>query len=146
MLGQLDVMKAFLVAQPGAHRIRGPHSISLLAHARMGGAPARSVLELLESLGDVEDKPVPLSPEEAASLTGTFAIRPKPEPNGASRRRHEAVSQQPDVFVYTAAQLDTQGLHVEATFLSRRTGFLSSRCAFRPNTFRSESENAGYDG
>jgi hypothetical protein len=79
MLGQLDVVKAFLVAQPGAHRIRGPHSISLLAHARMGGASARPVLELLESLGDVEDKPVPLSPEEAASLTGTFEFGRSPD-------------------------------------------------------------------
>src|SRR6478672_3082794 len=32
MLGQLDTVKAFLAAQPGAQRIAGPHSISLLAH------------------------------------------------------------------------------------------------------------------
>ncbi len=34
MLGHLEVVKAFITAQPGVQRIRGPHSISLLAHAR----------------------------------------------------------------------------------------------------------------
>jgi hypothetical protein len=34
MLGQLDVVKALIQAQPGAQRIPGPHSISLLAHAK----------------------------------------------------------------------------------------------------------------
>src|SRR5258708_15562242 len=38
MLGQLDVVKTFVTAQPGVQRIRGPHSISLLAHAKNGGA------------------------------------------------------------------------------------------------------------
>jgi hypothetical protein len=43
MLGQLDTVKAFLAAQPGAQRIPGPHSISLLAHAKAGGAAAAPV-------------------------------------------------------------------------------------------------------
>src|SRR5882762_4889020 len=34
MLGQLDVVKAFVAAAPGVQRIRGPHSITLLAHAK----------------------------------------------------------------------------------------------------------------
>lgn len=33
MLGHLEVIKAFVAAQPGVQRIRGPHSISLLAHS-----------------------------------------------------------------------------------------------------------------
>src|SRR5947209_11223051 len=41
MLGQLEVVKAFVAAQPAVVRIRGPHSISLLAHARKGGEAAR---------------------------------------------------------------------------------------------------------
>jgi hypothetical protein len=52
MLGQLEVVKAFVSAQPGAQRIRGPHSISLLAHAHAGGEAARSVFEYLQALGD----------------------------------------------------------------------------------------------
>ncbi len=38
MLGQLDVVKAFVAAAPGVQKIRGPHGISLLAHARNGGS------------------------------------------------------------------------------------------------------------
>ncbi|HZV87777.1 MAG TPA: hypothetical protein VFF95_09535 [Candidatus Binatus sp.] len=72
MLGQLEVVKAFLAAQPGAQRIRGPHSISLLAHAKAGGEPARPVFDFLESLGDAgADTPVPL-PADAEALKGTY--------------------------------------------------------------------------
>ena len=39
MLGQLEVVKAFVTAQPGVQAVRGPHSISLLAHAFYGRSP-----------------------------------------------------------------------------------------------------------
>src|SRR5215467_8144852 len=52
MLGQLDVVKAFVAASPGVQRITGPHSFSLLMHAKAGGAAAVPVAEYLESLGD----------------------------------------------------------------------------------------------
>lgn len=77
MLGQVDVVKALVAAHPGAQRIRGPHGISLLAHARMGGQAARSVFDLLQSLGGADnDPPVPLPGGEAASLTGTYVFGP----------------------------------------------------------------------
>ena len=44
MLGQLDVVKAFVAASPGAQRIRGPHGITLLSHAKAGGAAAAEVV------------------------------------------------------------------------------------------------------
>ena len=75
MLGQLETVKAFLTAEPGAHRVPGPHSISLLAHARMGGEAARPVFELLKSLpGADTDPPVPLTDEETAALVGTYVF------------------------------------------------------------------------
>ncbi|MFZ0819558.1 MAG: hypothetical protein WAM91_05780 [Candidatus Acidiferrales bacterium] len=75
MLGQLDVVKAFIAAQPGAQHIQGPHSISLLAHARMGGQTAHPVLDFLQSLGDADmDAPVSLPDGEAAALTGTYVF------------------------------------------------------------------------
>jgi hypothetical protein len=75
MLGQLEVVKAFVAAQPGVQRIRGPHSISLLAHARMGGEAARSVFEFLQSLGDADaDAPVSLSDTDSAALVGTYVF------------------------------------------------------------------------
>ena len=75
MLGQLDVVKAFVAAQPGAQRIRGPHSISLLSHASMGGEAARPVFEFLQSLGDADwDPPIPLPDAEASRLVGTYVF------------------------------------------------------------------------
>jgi hypothetical protein len=83
MLGQLDVVKAFIAAQPGAQRIRGPHSISLLAHARFGGTQARGVLEyLLQSLGDADGPQlVPLSDADQAAVKGIYVFG-----RGASQR------------------------------------------------------------
>jgi hypothetical protein len=75
MFGQLEVMKALVAAQPGIQHVRGPHSISLLAHARMGGEAARPVFEFLESLGDADSEPpVPLTAKDAASLVGTYLL------------------------------------------------------------------------
>ena len=75
MLGQLEVVKAFVAAQPGCQRIAGPHSISLLAHAKNGGAPAEPVLRYLESLGDAgSPSAVPISAEELSSLAGIYVF------------------------------------------------------------------------
>jgi hypothetical protein len=79
MFGQLDVVKAFVAAQPGVKRIRGPHSISLLAHAKAGGQAARSVFEFLQSLGDADSDPeAPLSEKERAPLLGTYIFGSRP--------------------------------------------------------------------
>jgi hypothetical protein len=75
MLGQLDVVKAFVAASPGIQRIPGPHSISLLAHARAGGPPAGAVRQYLEALGDADGQPsAPITDAETATLTGTYVF------------------------------------------------------------------------
>jgi hypothetical protein len=50
MLGQLDVVRAFVQSTPASRNIAGPHGIPLIAHARAGGDPAREVVKYLESL------------------------------------------------------------------------------------------------
>lgn len=75
MLGQLGIVKGFLAAHPGAQTIRGPHSISLLAHARVGGAAAGAVFELLQSLPDSDtEAPVALPEAETTVLVGTYVF------------------------------------------------------------------------
>ena len=75
MLGQLEVVKAFLAAHPGAQRIRGPHGIALLAHARLGGEGARPVFDYLQALGDAgPDALVALSDSDADALKGTYVF------------------------------------------------------------------------
>jgi len=78
MLGQLDVVKAFVAASPGVQRTRGPHGITLLAHARAGKEPAAAVARYLEALGDA-DPSYPLAPlDEAqrAALVGAYRFGP----------------------------------------------------------------------
>lgn len=80
MLGQLDVVKAFIVAQPGVQRTAGPHSISLLAHAKAGGKQAQAVFDYLTSLGDAGGPPLTkLTQEEASRLAGVYVFGSKPD-------------------------------------------------------------------
>ena len=75
MLGQLDLVKAFVASSPGAQKQRGPHSISLLAHARVGGEGAKAVFEFLQELGEADQgASTPLTAEEAAKLVGTYVF------------------------------------------------------------------------
>jgi hypothetical protein len=75
MLGQLEVVKALIAAHPHAQRIRGPHGISLLTHAQLGGDDARPVFNFLQSLGDAAaDSPVPLTDKDATTLAGTYVF------------------------------------------------------------------------
>jgi hypothetical protein len=48
MLGEVDVVRAMLDAQPELREARGPHGIPLRAHAEAGGDAAREVLDLLQ--------------------------------------------------------------------------------------------------
>ena len=80
MLGQLDVVKAFMAATPGLQKIRGPHSLSLMVHAKAGGPPAAAVVAYLESIGDAElpltDQP--LAPADRAMLDGRYVFGDRP--------------------------------------------------------------------
>jgi hypothetical protein len=80
MMGQIDVVKAFVAASPGVQRTLGPHGITLLAHARAGGAAAEPVLKFLQSLGDADRQP-PTEPLESAdrdALVGQYRFGPGP--------------------------------------------------------------------
>ena len=74
MLGQLDVVRAFVAAAPGVEATPGPHGITLLAHARAGGEPAAAVAAYLEELGTADPRPadLPLDPTVQARHAGTY--------------------------------------------------------------------------
>lgn len=75
MLGQLEVVKAMVSAKAGVQKTLGPHSISLLAHAKAGGAAAEPVRRYLESLGDADGPAsVPFSEEEMGALAGSYVF------------------------------------------------------------------------
>jgi hypothetical protein len=74
MLGQLDIVRAFLTMMPGAQRQPGPHGITLLSHARAGGAEAAEVVAYLLEVGGADDRPTYLAvdPADRARLVGTY--------------------------------------------------------------------------
>jgi hypothetical protein len=49
MLGEVEIVRAMLEAQPDLRDARGPHGIPLRAHAEAGGEQARAVLDLLQA-------------------------------------------------------------------------------------------------
>lgn len=74
MLGQLDVVRAFVAARPGSQGTLGPHGIPLAAHARAGGAEATAVVQFLEGIGgaDVRTPTQPLTPADRDALVGRY--------------------------------------------------------------------------
>lgn len=76
MLGQVDVVRAYVTARPGIQRIRGPHGITLMKHAKAGGEAAASVVAYLTEVGDADVAYVnePLSAPEVDSLCGDYQL------------------------------------------------------------------------
>ncbi len=76
MLGQLDVVKAFVTASAGIQKTRGPHGINLMLHAKAGGASAAEVVKYLESVGgaDVRYTNEPLAEGDAAAIVGSYTF------------------------------------------------------------------------
>jgi hypothetical protein len=78
MLGDLDVVKAFVAATPGIERTTGPHGLTLAHHARVGADRARGVADYLKTLpGADEALPLqPLADADLVALTGAYVFGP----------------------------------------------------------------------
>jgi hypothetical protein len=74
MMGHLETVKAFVAAMPGCQRILGPHSLTLLSHAKAGGERARATRAFLEQLGDADISPTsaPLDPARRSVYAGSY--------------------------------------------------------------------------
>jgi len=74
MMGQLDVVKAFIAARPGVQRNLGPHGLTLMWHARQGGPDAAAVVQYLTALGDADVPPatMPLATPDRDGLVGKY--------------------------------------------------------------------------
>ena len=81
MLGQLEVVKAFIVTSPGIEATPGPHGIPLLRHAMAGGARAQAVVDYLKAFpaSDARPSSQPLTAEEMTSLTGDYVYGAAPD-------------------------------------------------------------------
>ena len=76
MLGELDVVKACVTASPGIQKTLGPHGLTLLHHARVGGKDAEPVLAYLESVGgaDTRAATAPLELADRDALVGRYVF------------------------------------------------------------------------
>jgi len=85
MLGELNVVKAALDSQPELRKMGGPHSLTLLHHARAGGERAAAVREYLEKLGGADEGSTVPSKEIADAIVGRYAA------DGSNGPRFEVV-------------------------------------------------------
>lgn len=80
MLGQVDVVRAWVTASPGIQAQPGPHGITLMAHARAGGTAAEPVVAFLEEVGGADPAPMPEpGPSDVESLPGQYRFGPAPD-------------------------------------------------------------------
>ncbi|MEQ1828699.1 MAG: hypothetical protein ABL921_22240 [Pirellula sp.] len=78
MLGQLEAIKSFLALQPTLIDAKGPHGFSLHFHAQVGGDAAKTTLDYLQSIKQIELKPVPfLQKKEPTETKATPESNPK---------------------------------------------------------------------
>ena len=80
MLGELEVVKAYITANPGIQRTHGPHGLTLLHHARKGGEESRAVVEYLEKVGeaDIGYTSLPLTDVEKRMYAGEYSFGKEP--------------------------------------------------------------------
>ncbi len=125
MLGQLDVVKAFVAASPGIQRTPGPHGIPLLAHARAGGPEAAPLLAYLESLGGADVRPPtqPLAPADREAVLGKFTFGPGP-------RDHFVIDVRNDLLGIERPQADRNILNHTGDLVFFPSGVPSVKIAF----------------
>ncbi|HLO98237.1 MAG TPA: hypothetical protein VK171_06555 [Fimbriimonas sp.] len=79
-MGNVAALKAMIEANPGIQKTFGPHGITLLTHARIGGEPAKAALEYLTSLGDAGNAAtnLPITDAEKEKYLGTYKFGAAP--------------------------------------------------------------------
>jgi len=55
MLGHIEIVKPFLTRYPEMINCKGPHGISLIRHAEMGGEMAKETFDFLKTIQKIQD-------------------------------------------------------------------------------------------
>jgi hypothetical protein len=108
MFGQLSVVKGLVESMPGVQRNRGPHGITLLAHARNGGAAAADVVRYLEALGDADPRytNLPLTEADQAAISGEYSFG-----SGATERFRVAPNARGDFTIARTGMVERNLFH-----------------------------------
>ena len=133
MLGQLDVVRSFVAAAPGIQRTRGPHGITLLAHARAGGSA--EMVKYIESLGDADPRYTnePLTDDQKGELTGTYSMGPAPTDRLIVSRNTRG-----DLVVKREGEVDRNLFH-QGNRVFNPAGAEAVRIRFEPAAGRADS-------
>jgi len=59
MQGQTDAIRSFLTLQPSLIDAKGPHGFGLHFHAQVGGEKSKETLDYLQSVKEIELRPIP---------------------------------------------------------------------------------------
>jgi hypothetical protein len=130
MMGQLDVVKAFVAARPGVQRTLGPHGLTLMWHAQRGGPDAAPVVQYLTALGDADPQPalVPLEAPDRDAIVGTYTYGTGPRDSFTIESRRD--QQGRDQVQIERAGAGRQNLYHVGNLVFFPTGAPSVKIAF----------------
>ena len=129
MLGQLDVVRAFIAASPGIESTPGPHGITLLRHALAGGPRAQAVAEYLKTLPGADARPAskPIPAEQLAELAGQYVY-------GSATDERITIAVSTNTLTFAREGQSARGLTHVGDLAFFPVGAPSVRITFRPVT------------
>ena len=130
MMGQLDVVKAFIAARPGVQKTPGPHGLTLMWHARQGGADAAAVVQYLTAVGDADVQPatVPVEAPDRDAIVGKYTYGPGPRDSFTIEARRDQLGR--DQLTIERAGAPRQNLFHLGNLVFFPTGVPSVKIAF----------------
>jgi hypothetical protein len=131
MMGQLDVVKAFVAARPGVQRTLGPHGLTLMWHAKQGGPDAAAVVQYLTALGDADVSPAtaPLAAPDRDALVGKYTYGSGPRDHFTVEVRRDMQGRDQLVIERPGAP-SRQNLYHVGNLVFFPTGVPSAKIAF----------------
>ncbi len=131
MLGQLDVVKAFVAARPGTQRTLGPHGLTLMWHAKQGGRDAEAVVQYLAALGDADVPPatLPLETADRDALPGKYTYGPGARDSFTIEVRRDMMGRE-QLMIERPGGSGRQNLYHVGNLVFFPTGVPSAKIAF----------------
>ena len=131
MIGQLDVVKAFIAARPGVQRTLGPHGLTLMWHAKQGGPDAAAVVQYLTAVGDADVPPatLPLAVPERDALVGKYTYGSGPRDHFTIEVRRDMLGRE-QLTIERSGAPSRQNLYHVGNLVFFPTGVPSAKIAF----------------
>ena len=131
MMGQLDVVKAFIAARPGVQRNLGPHGLTLMWHAKQGGPDAAAVVQYLTAVGDADVPPatLPLAVPERDALAGKYTYGSGPRDYFTIEVRRDMLGRE-QLTIERSGAPSRQNLYHVGNLVFFPTGVPSAKIAF----------------